>query len=166
MRLHEVNAIVRTPDYVSSDQVLTMMVRLAELLQWSVSGSIKLVDTEGRPIRKPAQWSNDSDLDTAIGIKARPGVDELIEWFSQRMKDKLHANAHKPHWLDECHEHLFRGLQFEFREVAQAYRDIDWRCPTNDEVAHYIDECIDVAVSAAIAADKARQGHLEGCRHG
>ena len=77
-------------------------------------------------------------------------VRSSVQWFAERMEDKLRQNDHKGDWGHFSDFELLRGMMDEIDEMLEAMMEDD-----GDE--HIIDECADVANWVHFIADIARR---------
>lgn len=74
-----------------------------------------------------------------------------LNWFGERMLDKMLKNKHKRGWHEDSIAFLRFRLQRELDELDEA---IENKASPNE----IIDECADIANFALMIADRAREG--------
>lgn len=75
---------------------------------------------------------------------------ESVQWFAEKMEQKLQANDHKPGWNGLPDPYFVKRAQDELMELAEALA----RGMSSEDV---IQECADVANFVMMLADKKRQ---------
>jgi len=86
---------------------------------------------------------------------------EQVNWFAEKMEQKLRINDHKGGWNGCGQDYLFDRMVEEAEELRKSLINLDWDAESETRKETVIREAADIANFAMMIADNVRKGKTD-----